>query len=81
MLIRPRFWKKVAQHGRIIEDALYLNLLLDTVLQFNLVPLISYLDINKHSDIVEHINWVLSELSVGVRKMLNRIGRPCISLL
>jgi len=22
-LIRPRFWKKVAQHGRIIEDALY----------------------------------------------------------
>jgi len=24
-LIRPRFWKKVAQHGRIIEDALYLD--------------------------------------------------------
>jgi len=24
MLIRPRFWKKVAQHGRIIEDALYI---------------------------------------------------------
>jgi len=22
-LIRPIFWKKVAQHGRIIEDALY----------------------------------------------------------
>jgi len=22
-LIRPRFWKKVALHGRIIEDALY----------------------------------------------------------
>jgi len=25
MLIRPRFWKKVAQHGRIIEDALYVK--------------------------------------------------------
>jgi len=23
MLIRPRFWKKVAQHGQTIEDALY----------------------------------------------------------
>jgi len=23
MLIRPRFWKKVVQYGRIIEDALY----------------------------------------------------------
>jgi len=27
------------------------------------------------------INGVLSELSVGVHKMLNRIGRTCISLL
>jgi len=35
------------------------------------------LDANKHSNIVEHINWVLSELSVGVQKMLNRIGRTC----
>jgi len=43
----------------------YLNLLLDTVLQFSLLPLITYLDVNKHSNIVEHINWVLSELSVG----------------
>ena len=24
MLIRSRFWKKVAQHDRIIEDVLYL---------------------------------------------------------
>jgi len=30
--------------------------------------------------IVEHIIWVLSELSVGVNKMLNRIGRTCIPL-
>ena len=44
---------------------IYLNLLLDTVLQFSLLPLITYLDVNKHSNIVEHINWVLSELSVG----------------
>jgi len=41
----------------------------------------SYLDVNKHSNIVEYIIWVLSELSVGVHKMLNRIGRRCISLL
>jgi len=39
------------------------------------------LDVNKHSNIVEHIIWVLSELSVGVHKMLNRIGRMCISLV
>jgi len=25
-LIRPRFWKKVAQHGQIIEDALYFEI-------------------------------------------------------
>jgi len=47
----------------------------------NLFLLISYLDVNQHSNIVEHINWVLSELSVGVHKMLNRIGSACISLL
>jgi len=50
------------------------------VLYFSLLPLISNLDANKHSNKVEHINWVLSELSVGVYKMLNRIGRTCISL-
>jgi len=60
---------------------IYLNLLLDTVLQFSLPPLISYLDVNKHSNIVEHINCFFSELSVGLHKMLNRIGRTCISLL
>jgi len=37
-------------------------------------------DTNKHSNIVEHINWVLSELSVGVHKTVNRSGRTCISL-
>jgi len=36
---------------------------------------------NRHSNIVEHINWVLSELSVVAHKTLNRIGRTCISLL
>jgi len=35
----------------------YLNLLLDTVLLFSLFPLISYLDVNKHSTIVEYIIW------------------------
>jgi len=30
---------------------------------------------------VEQINWVLSELSVGVHKTVNRIGPTCISLL
>jgi len=52
-----------------------------TVAYFSLLPLISYLDVNKHSNIIEYIIWVLSELSVGVHKMLNRIGRMCISLL
>jgi len=37
----------------------------------------SYLDANKHSNIAEHINWILSELSVGVHKMLNRTGCTC----
>jgi len=65
----------------MIDILIYLNLLVDTVLRFSLLPFISYLDVNKHSDKVEHLNWVLSELSVVVHKMLNRIGRPCISLL
>jgi len=38
------------------------------VLQFSLVALLSDYDTNKHSNIVEHINWVLSELSVRVHK-------------
>ena len=66
---------------QMIYILIYLNLLLDTVLQFSLLPLISYLDVNKHGNTVEHINWVLLELSVGVHKILNRIGRKCISLL
>jgi len=51
------------------------------VLQFSLVAQLSDYDTNKHRNIVEHINWVLSELSVGVHKTVNRIGRTCISLL
>jgi len=46
-----------------------------------LVALLSDYDTNKQSNIVERINWVLSELSVGVHKMVNRIGHTCISLL
>ena len=65
----------------MIYILIYLNLLLDKVLQFSLLPLISYLDANKHSRVVEHINWVLSELSVGVHKILNLIGSTSISLL
>jgi len=60
---------------------IYLYSLLDTVLWFSLLPLTSYLDVNEHSNIVEHIIWVLLELSVGEHKMLNRIGRTCMSLL
>jgi len=56
-------------------------MLLDMVLQFSLVAQLSDDDTKKHSNIVEHINWILSELSVGVHKTVNRIGRTCISLL
>jgi len=65
----------------MIYILMYLNLFLDMVLEFSLLPFISYLDTNKHNNIVENINWVLSGLSLGVHKMLNRIGRTCISLL
>ena len=43
-------------------------MLLDMVLQFSLVAQLSDDDTKKHSNIVEHINWILSELSVGVHK-------------
>jgi len=62
----------------MIQKLIKLMLLLDMVLQFSLVALLSDYVTNKHSNIVEHINWVLSELSVGVHKMVNRIGRTCI---
>ena len=68
----------------ILADYLHINMLkfvAGKVTVVNLFLLISYLDVNQHSNIVEHINWVLSELSVGVHKMLNRIGSACISLL
>jgi len=58
-----------------------LILLLDMVLQFSVVAQLSDYDTKKHSNIVEHINWVLSELSVGVQKTVNRISRTCMSLL
>jgi len=58
-----------------------LILLLDMVLQFSVVAQLSDYDTKKHSNIVEHINWVLSELSVGVHKTVNRISRTCMSLL
>jgi len=45
------------------------------VLQFSLVALLPDYGTNKHSNIVENINLVLSELSVGVHKTVNRIGR------
>jgi len=50
-----------------------------TVVQ--LVALLSDYDTNKHSNVVKYINWILSELSVGVHKTVNRVGRTCISLL
>jgi len=46
-----------------------------------MVALLSDYDTNKNSNIVEYINWVLSEPSVGVHKTVNRIVRTCISLL
>jgi len=39
----------------MIHILIYLNLLLHTVLQLSLLPLISYLDVNKPSNIGEHI--------------------------
>jgi len=46
-----------------------------------LVALLLNYDTNKHSNVVQYINWILSELSAGVHKTVNRIGRTCISLL
>jgi len=51
------------------------------VLYFSLITLLSDYDTNKQCNIAEHINSVSSELSVGVHKTVNRIGRTCISLL
>jgi len=51
------------------------------VLYFSLVTLLADYDTNKQSNIVEHINWVLSELSVGVHKTVKFTGCTCISLL
>jgi len=39
------------------------------------------MDTKKHSNIVENIDWVLSELSVAVHKILNGICCMCISFL
>jgi len=54
---------------------------LDSVQQFSLVALLPDYDTNKQSNIEEHLNRVLSELSVGVHKTVNRIGRTYLSLL
>jgi len=51
------------------------------VLQFSLVALLPDYGTNKQSKRVEHLNLVLSELSVGVHKTVNGIGRTCISFL
>jgi len=51
------------------------------VLSLSLVTILSDYDKNKQSNIVEHISWVLAELSVGVHKTVNFLGRTCISLL
>jgi len=53
---------------------------LDMVLQFSLVAQLSDYDTKKHSNIVEHIIWVLSELSVEVHKTVNRIGRTYVRI-
>jgi len=42
----------------MIYILIYLNLLLDTVLQFSLFPLISYLDANKNSNIVDQLGFI-----------------------
>jgi len=47
---------------------------------FSFITLLSDYDTNKQCNIVEHINSVSSELSVGLHKTVNRIGRTCISL-
>jgi len=57
--------KFVAGHGTVVQPAC-INIVFDA---------------KKHSNVVEHIIWVLSDLSDGVPKMLNRTGRTCISLL
>jgi len=49
-------------------------------LQFSLVALLLDYGTNKQSNILEHLNRALSELSVGVHKTVNRIGRTYISL-
>jgi len=64
----------------MIYKLINLIFLLDMVLWFSLVALLPDYDTNKHSNIVEHINCILSELSVGVHKTANRIGRTCMSL-
>jgi len=64
----------------MIYKLINLILLLDMVLWFSLVAPLADYNTNKHSNIVEHINWDLSELSVRVHKTANRIGHTCISL-
>jgi len=64
----------------MVQKLINLILLLDMVLQFSLVAQLSDYDTKKHSNIVEHIIWVLSELSVEVHKTVNRIGRTYVRI-
>jgi len=52
----------------MIYVLIYLNLLLDKVLFFSLLPLIPCLDVNEHSNLVKHIIWILSELQFECTK-------------
>ena len=64
----------------MIQKLINWILLLDMALQFSLVALLLDYGTNKQSNILEHLNRALSELSVGVHKTVNRIGRTYISL-
>jgi len=80
-VLSKRHQLRFALSLQMIYKLINLILLLDMVLWFSLVAPLADYNTNKHSNIVEHINWDLSELSVRVHKTANRIGRTCISLL
>ena len=70
----------------VLTDDVHINILKFVVGQGNVVQPVS---INivfgckqaQQYSRIQYINWVLSELSVGVHETLNRIGRTCIPLL
>ena len=68
----------------VLADDLHVNILKFVAVDGTIVQPASInivFGTKKHSNIVEYINWVLSELSAGEHKMLNRIVRTCISFL